>query len=414
MIKRKLFSSLKKHLSQPEISLIVGPRQAGKTTLMQLLQQTLDQKGRPSLFLNYDIELDRPFFQSQQALLNKIKLEIGERQGVVFLDEIQRKKNAGLFLKGLYDMDLPYKFVVSGSGSLELKEKIHESLAGRKRVFPLDTLSFEEFVNYQTNYRYQQNLSWFLSLHPEKTQQLLLEYLRFGGYPRVVLAETAQEKRLVLNEIYRSYLERDIGYLGVDKLEAFQQLLELLANQTGQLTNYQQLANSLDISLQTVKKYLWYAEKTFVIKKVRPFYQNKRKTIVKSPLYYFRDLGLRNFVLGNLAAEPSQTEAGLLFENFIFLLLWNEFKFLPQQIKFWRTKYGAEMDFVIQQAQQIIGIEAKYQELKRPQISKSVHSFVKSCQPTQVIVANLSLNRSQNIEEVVVQFKPYYYLVVRG
>ena len=153
-IKRQLFDDLKAHLAKREISLIVGPRQAGKTTLMMALRDHVQSQGGKTTTFNLDIESDRQFFESQEKLLRKIILELGQSGGCVFIDEIQRKEDAGLFLKGLYDMSLPYKFIVSGSGSLELKEKIHESLAGRKRIFELSTLNFIEFVNHKTNYKY--------------------------------------------------------------------------------------------------------------------------------------------------------------------------------------------------------------------------------------------------------------------
>ena len=140
MIKRKLFQELVDHLPQKEISLITGPRQAGKTTLMEMLKAHLDNRGESTLFLNLDIEWDRPHVASQAALVRKIELEMGRKPGYVFIDEIQRKDDAGLFLKGLFDLKLPYKFIISGSGSLELKEKIHESLIGRKRSFELSTV----------------------------------------------------------------------------------------------------------------------------------------------------------------------------------------------------------------------------------------------------------------------------------
>ena len=155
MIKRTLFSELVDHLPQKEMSLIIGPRQAGKTTLMEMLREYLDKSGERTLFLNLDIEWDRPHFESQAALIKKIELEIGHQHGYVFIDEIQRKEDAGLFLKGLSDLKLPYKFILSGSGSLELKQKIHESLIGRKRLFELSTVSFEEFINHRTDYRYE-------------------------------------------------------------------------------------------------------------------------------------------------------------------------------------------------------------------------------------------------------------------
>ena len=119
MIKRSIYPLLLHHLSKKEISLITGPRQSGKTTLMLWLKADLDQKGEPTLFLNFDVEWDRPHLESQAALIRKLELELGKKGGFVFIDEIQRKEDAGLFLKGLYDLKLPYKFVVSGSGSLE-------------------------------------------------------------------------------------------------------------------------------------------------------------------------------------------------------------------------------------------------------------------------------------------------------
>ncbi|MFH1573494.1 MAG: AAA family ATPase, partial [Acidobacteriota bacterium] len=114
--------------------MLVGPRQSGKTTILKQLDAQLRAGGRNTLWLNLDVEDDFRHLASQGALIQKIRLELGSG-GVVFMDEIQRKENAGLFLKGLYDQGLPWKFVVSGSGSIELKEKISESLAGRKRVF---------------------------------------------------------------------------------------------------------------------------------------------------------------------------------------------------------------------------------------------------------------------------------------
>ena len=149
-IRRELYEVLKQHLSAKEITLLVGARQVGKTTLLRALMEALRRQGEKVLFFNLDIEADARYFQSQATLLQKINLEWGDAGGYVFIDEIQRKENAGLFLKGLYDMQLPYKWVVTGSGSLELKEKIHESLVGRKRQYELFPVSFREFLHYKT------------------------------------------------------------------------------------------------------------------------------------------------------------------------------------------------------------------------------------------------------------------------
>ena len=258
MIKRKLFKSLKDHLTHKEISLIIGPRQAGKTTLMLLLKKQLEEKGYPTLFLNLDIEADKRFFASQETLVRKIELELGKNNGFVFIDEIQRKEDAGIFLKGIYDMNLPYKYIISGSGSVELKKKIHESLAGRKRIFELNTLSFEEFVHFRTQYRYENKLLDFLRLDPDKAKLLLEDYLLFGGYPRVVLAKNINEKQQEISEIYQSYLEKDIAYLlQVKKTDALTNLVRIAAAQPGSLINFSKLSSILGMSAPTVKEYLW-------------------------------------------------------------------------------------------------------------------------------------------------------------
>jgi len=335
MIERKLFTDLKSHLSQKEISIIIGPRQSGKTTLMEMLREHLDKRGERTLYLNLDIEWDRPHFDSQSALLRKIELELSKQRGYVFIDEIQRKENAGLFLKGLFDLRLPYKFIVSGSGSLELKEKIHESLVGRKRLFELTTITFDEFINHKTDYRYKENLAGFLEIEKDKTQQLLMEYMNFGGYPRVVLASEQTEKVQIIDEIYRSVLEKDIAYLlKVDKTDAFSALIKVLSSQIGNLISYSELSSTLNISYQTVKKYLWYSQKIFLLDLISPYARNVRKEITKSPVPYFWDLGLRNYALGIFGHLGSPSECGFIFENLVFLLLKEQVKLGTTKVNF--------------------------------------------------------------------------------
>lgn len=409
MIKRNLFENLKKHLSQKEISFIIGPRQAGKTTLMLMLRNYLESKKQKTLFLNLDIEADKQFFTSQQQLIRKVQLEIGKNKGFVFIDEIQRKENAGLFLKGLYDLNLPYKFIVSGSGSVELKEKIHESLVGRKRIFELPTLTFEEFVNFKTNYRYENKLVDFFEV--EKGEELLVEYLNFGGYPRAVLEDKLLEKQKILNEIYQSYLERDITLLlNIKKTEAFTNLLKIMAGQIGNLINFSELSSTLGISVKTVKEYLWYMEKTFILQKLTPYYKNLRKEITKSPIIYFSDLGLRNHSLGHLGNIKIEN-TDFLFQNFIYNLLKEQIKTTASKIHFWRTKDGAEIDFIISKGKEIIPVEVKSKKLSEVKISRSLKSFIKKYQPRKIFLINLQLTKIINFQRTKIISLPYYKLI---
>ena len=414
MIERKLFSDLVGHLHQKEMSIIIGPRQSGKTTLMDLLREHLDRKGERTLYLNLDIEWDRPHFESQSALLRKIELELSKDRGYVFIDEIQRKENAGLFLKGLFDLKLPYKFIVSGSGSLELKEKIHESLVGRKRLFELNTITFDEFINHKTDYKYKENLAGFLEIEKDKTQQILVEYMNFGGYPRVVLASELTEKIRIIDEIFSSILEKDIAYLlKVDKTEAFSALIKVLSSQIGNLINYSELSSTLNISYQTVKRYLWYSQKTFLLDIISPYARNVRKEITKSPVPYFWDLGLRNYALGIFGHLGSPSECGFIFENLVFLLLKEQIRFSATKLNFWRTKDKAEVDFVLERGGNIVPIEVKYKSLKKEVFSRSLRSFIEKYSPDEAYVVNLDYSNTLKINKTTLFFLPYYELLYK-
>ncbi len=413
MIKRKLFNELVDHLPQKEMSLIIGPRQAGKTTLMEMLEAHLDKSGERTLFLNLDIEWDRPHFKSQAALLKKIELELGqEQQGYVFIDEIQRKEDAGLFLKGLFDLKLPYKFIVSGSGSLELRQKIHESLVGRKRLFELCTITFEEFINHRTDYRYEESLADFLAIEKDRAQQLLSEYMHFGGYPRIVMAAEQREKRRLIDEIHRSVLEKDIAYLlKLDKPEVFSALIKILAGQVGQLLNYSEMASTLNVSYATVKKYLWYAQKILLVELIRPYARNVRKEISKSPVPYFWDLGFRNYSLDLFGHLESPAEKGFVFENLVFLLLKEKIRFKAANLNYWRTKDKAEVDFVIEAGKRRIPVEVKYKALKGDKVPLSLRSFINRYDPEQAYIVNLDLSKTSRINKTTLVFMPFYELL---
>lgn len=411
LIKRHIFGDLLEHLDRKEISLLVGPRQAGKTTLMNLLKKRLDESGERTLFLSLDFEADKKYFTSQNQLLAKLKLEFGDSRGYVFIDEIQRKEDAGLFLKGIYDHELPYKFIVSGSGSLELKEKIHESLTGRKLMFEIWPISFFEFLNFKTDYRYQDKLGEYFKVEKDKTLEFLEKYLNFGGYPRVILAETLQDKIRTIDEIYRSYVEKDISLLlKVEKLDAFNSLVKIMASQIGGIINYSEISGTLGISSATVKNYLYYLEKTFVVELLHPFYKNIRKEITKSPTVYFHDLGLRNYLLGNFGNLTRPDDLGFLFQNAIFGILREKTKYNGAKLNFWRTKDKAEVDFIINRAERIIPVEVKYKTFTEPTIERSLRSFIEKYHPAKAMVITKDFEKQIKLDKTAVEFLPFWGL----
>ncbi len=414
MIKRSILHILEEHVNEPELTILTGPRQVGKTYLMHIIENSLKEKGCKTLYMNLDYDEHMPLFDSQISLINYIKLQVGNEKAYVFVDEIQRKENADVFFKGIADRHLQYKFILSGSGSLELKSKIKESMVGRKRIFIVDPISFEEFVNFKTSYQYENKLNDFFSIEKERSKILLEEYMNYGGYPQVVIADTVDKKRSAMDEIYKSYIDRDIsGLLGVEKTYEFGNLIKILSSQIGSLVNITELSSTLGISSKTVKKYLWYLEQTFIIKKVTPYHSNIRKEISKTPIYYFYDTGFRNFTLGlfGLPIIPSSL-SGHLFENIIFNHLKQQLVSTSTTIHFWRTKDHSEVDFILKNGIDLIPIEAKYTNLDKIEIQRSYRNFLIKYRPKKGYIINLGKNQKTLIENAPIHFISYYEFIM--
>jgi hypothetical protein len=411
LIKRSILPHIEAHLQRPEITVITGARQIGKTTILRMLQQRCEEAGRRTLFFNLDVEIDFGYFSSQQRLLEKIRLEAGDAYVYVFIDEMQRRENAGLFLKGIYDTQPNMKLVVSGSGSLELKEKIHESLVGRKRVFEILPVGFEEFVNFRTGYAYEDRLDAFCRTEKERIHALLHDYVSYGGYPAVVTAPDAREKHALMQEIFQSYVRKDLSFLlGLDRPESVVNLIQWLAHTTGSTVNYSTCAADVGISVPTVKKYLWYAQQTFIVHQVSPFYTNKRKEITKAPVVYFFDTGMQRFAYGMYGIEPGQQGLGQSFENMVCTLLYSRIRATAAQLHFWRTTNGAEVDFVVSAGENRIPFEVKSGGIHSDTLSRSFRSFIATYRPANAYVVTTAYRSSLQIEDTRVYFLPFYEL----
>jgi len=282
----------------------------------------------------------------------------------------------GFFLKGLYDYLSPYKFIVTGSGSLELKQNIVEPLTGRKKTFPLYPLSFEEFFKFKTGKEIDE-FNLFCQVNKNEGERILDEYLTFGGYPKVVLAKTALKKREVLEEIYTSYLEKDLSY---------QYLLKYLAGETGSLLKKAEISRNLGLNIKTLNRYLFLLEKTFVIFLVRPFFRNPTKELTKTPKSYFIDLGLRNFILGNFSSIFQREDKGKVFENFVFRQILEKKPVFG--VWFWRTETGAEVDFVLLQKGSLLPIEVKATKEKFGIVGKNLLSFLEKYHLSKALIVH--------------------------
>lgn len=365
-MKRDLFKTLRKHLEKKEFTILTGARQTGKSTLLKQLEDDCKQSGLPTVFLNLENK-------SILAELNKSPLALfhflpeTERRIVVFVDEVQYLDDPSNFLKLLYDeYASKLKIVATGSSAFYIDRNFKDSLAGRKRVFTLYTCSFEEHLLLGGKTELLKEVDRLNKQNGAKSLLLTAlevewrNYMLYGGYPAVVLEPDVEEKKLLLNELKDSFVKRDLLESGVKNEAAFYHLFRILADQTGNLLNVNELSATLRIKADTVENYLFILHKCFHIALVKPFFRNLRKELTKMPKVYLFDNGLRNCMLNNFESLNFRSDRGALWENTYFRMLLNAY---PQdELFYWRTSAGNEVDFVLPNIQNPYAVEVKYDQ----------------------------------------------------
>ena len=186
--------------------------------------------------------------------------------------------------------------------------------------------------------------------------------------------------------------------------------MRLLAAQTGQMVNLNNLSNDARVSAPTLQKHLWIAQKTYFIKLVEPYFKNVTKEITKSPVVYFADHGIRNFFNSNFGNIQRNQDYGFVFQNLVGNALLRELFATPFSVHYWRTTDKAEVDFVISRMNDPIGVEVKFSALKTPVITRSLRSFIEKYKPTEAWVVNLNFTRSIMIGTTKVRFITFFEL----
>ena len=354
MIQRNLYQSLQSHFHKKECSILIGARQTGKSTLLKQLEEALKAAGETVVFLN--LERKDILLELNQAPENVFRYIAKKEKKKVYLliDEVQYLQDPTGFLKLLYDEHAPHlKIIATGSSAFYIDRNFKDSLAGRKKIFELPTLDFEEFLlfkNQEILVTELQSLRTGTKHKSVSEQQLwtaLDEYINYGGYPAIVLETNIKDKIERLHEIRDSFVKRDILEAGIGDDTKFYRLMMLLAGQTGNLVNTNELATTLRLTHPATDQYLYVLQKCFHVSLIRPFFSNLRKELVKMPKLYYNDLGLRNVMVNYFAPLQQRADKGALLENFVYLRLSE--KYPKEQIKFWRTADGNEVDFVLEE-----------------------------------------------------------------
>ncbi len=349
MIHRTISDNVAQHLGDGKAIIIKGARQVGKTTLIRSM---LPEEG--VLWVNGDRQRDRDLWGNVAPERLAFLLE-GCRFLVV--DEAQRIPNIGLTAKIIIDEGMAVQIILSGSSSLNLASSLNEPLTGRKWTYELFPISWAELKNYAGNYAALQQLE---------------ERLLLGSYPEIVTAESSVIRRL--EEIASSYLYKDILDYGlIRKPEVIDKLLSALAYQLGSEVSYNELANMLQVSAETIRRYVQLLEESYVIFRLPPLSTNPRKEISTSRKIYFLDNGIRNAVINNFDPLNIRNDTGALWENYVVSEFHKHLRNTGQRTRmyYWRSKGGAEIDLVLQEGGRYRAYEIKYNPKKRPRFPAS-------------------------------------------
>ncbi len=358
LYKRQIIDSLIKYLYIDEVLVLHGARQVGKTHILYWLEKYLTENNHSCLYLDLEdsrnVKVLDAGVEEFIRLLLEHSLELNpDKKSFVFIDEIQYLKNPSEFLKLIADHHKNIKLIVSGSSSFAIKSKFKDSLVGRTINFEIYNLSFAEYLIFQN-----QKPVNFENSTQRKLDELLRSYktyVLYGGYPKIALTQDLEIKEKRLQQIIDTYIKKDVRELAnIDDWEAFNRLLEILASQSGQMLNYNELANTCRIAKQTVKKYLFILEETYIIKLVKPYHTNLRSEISKTPKIFFYDTGLMQMLwLKSLQKEI----IGNVFETSIFVELIK--KYGKDKVYYWRTKDKKEIDFIVRNKNEILALEVK-------------------------------------------------------
>ena len=335
---RKIYPLLKEHLKQRQITVLTGMRRTGKTTLIKELLNSI--KSGNKLYLDLERLDNRDIFNQRnyEAILNSLKqygINAGQ-QAFIALDEIQLVPGLPSAIKYLYD-HYPIKFIVTGSSSYYLKNFFTESLAGRKKVFELSTLDFSEFLTFKNVPHADETFAGkkFNLAEFNRLESYYEEYVNYGGFPEVALADNVKTKKDLLYDIFDSYVKIDVKTLADFRdLANLEKLLKLLAVRVGTKLDYAKLSRLTGISRSTVVSYIDFLEKTYMIFRLPVYSKSPDREIVKASKLYFCDNGL----LGILA----DISGGSKFENAVF----NQLR-AHGALKYYSLKTGKEIDFII-------------------------------------------------------------------
>ncbi|MCK5269076.1 MAG: ATP-binding protein [Spirochaetes bacterium] len=385
-IRRNIADQLVDEINRKEISILLGPRQVGKTFLLNEILKIAKKQGLRVKSFNLEIPADLVQFNKPEIeLFNDLTKDID----VLFLDEFHYIKNASKLFKAIYDSKKNVKIFASGSSSIEIHKHLKESLAGRRLISRLHPLSYNEFLQTKIKDPYD-------------------NYLLYGGLPGLTHFSKNDEKIRLLNEMLETYIQKDIkSLIREENIRAFNTLLYLLAENQGSVTVVNNLSRNIGLTSKSINHHLSILEHTYVVFPVSSYAKNIGNELKKAKKYYFYDLGIRNILLKDFSSLKERNDIGTINESFIFLQLQHNLK-PNMEIKFWRNKQGHEIDFILLKNRKPFIIEVKT-NINKLEIPNAMKIFIKHYPETiGGIVFNQSVSGEIRFLDKTISFIPHH------
>jgi len=381
-IKRSIFNRLQTQLEDRKVSVLVGPRQVGKTFLLRELQKEATRQGKRCRYF----DLEQPDDLLALGQTEKQQFDTLTQSGdVVFVDEFHLLKNISKIFKAIHDSKHKIKIYASGSSALEMHKHLKESMAGRVIFNPIYPLSLDELLQIK-NFNNDSAIT-------------------FGGLPGLLHAKNDEEKISLLQSMVATYIQKDIkSLIKEENIRAFNHLIALLAEHQGSVVVAANLSREIGLSKPTVEKYLEILSQTYVCHALSSFSKNLSNELKKSKKYYLYDLGIRNSVIKDFRIPAKREDSGVLKESFVFLNILQQLK-ANMEVRFWRTKRGDEIDFILIKNRIPYPVEVK-SKIAKPEIPQAIKMFLEHYKNAPgAIVFN------DNIQETVLyQDKPVQFL----
>lgn len=373
-IDRSIHADLYKSLQRREVTVLYGARQVGKSTEVLKLISVLFDDTTPKDIFYFNLDIISEDFKNPDSFINSIFAQKSDAKTktYIFIDEAQRLDNVGLFVKYIYDSQPDIKIMLTGSASLDIKQKIKEPLTGRKTEYYLSPLSLKEILVY--NGMIPSNLSGNF----EAFNTIMENYLLYGGYPQVVILQDESLKKQKLLEISESYILRDIADLfGINNTDNLRLVATYLAENVGNVLSKDNLCKYSGLTKHEVEKCLNALQKSFILNLVKPFAKDRSKELIHRPKIYFQDLGIRNATLKKLDRSLIVADKGALFENAVLLALEKPTVYM-ESVGYWRTSNQTEVDFVVsKEGGRVSAYECKY-SYDGESLPKNLKSFGKT------------------------------------